>query len=275
MNKKTLNKRRENLLNQMKDNEMIVIFANSQPSYPRYFLQENNFLYFTGLNIPEAVFVQKRINGRAQSAVFIERGIPEMEVWEGNKMTKEEASNISDIKAVSFLDEFNRKMQYYLSEVEKCYVNSLGGNLANTLNKQKLFIQKAKEHFPQISANDAMKLVSNLRAVKDKDEIKQLQKAIDITGLGIGSIRKQAKAGMMEYELEAILKYEANRNNPKHMSFHPIIASGVNAATLHYHQNYSKIGKNDLVLLDVGAAYNSYCADITRTFPVSGKFTKR
>ena len=275
MNKKALNKRREKLLNQMKDNEIIILYANSQPTYPRYFLQENNFLYFTGLNVPDAIFVMKRIKGKAQSVVFIERGIPEMEVWEGKKMTSEEASNISDIKAVSFLDEFARKMQFYLTGAEKCYVNSLGGNLAHPLNKQKLFIQKAKEHFPQIEADNAMKLITPLRAVKDKDEIKQLQKAIDITALGIESIRAQAEAGMMEYELEAILKYEANRNNSKHMSFHPIIASGVNAATLHYHQNHSKIGANDLVLLDVGAAYNSYCADISRTFPVSGKFTNR
>ena len=275
MNTKILNKRRENLLNQMKNNEAIVIFANSQPTYPRYFLQENNFHYFTGLDIPDAIFVQKKVNDKAQSIVFVERGIPEMEVWEGKKMSKEEAVKFSGIKSASYIDEFDRKMQHILAGIEKCYVTSLEGDLSNPLNKQQLFISRVKDHFPQISAANALKLITPLRAIKDKNEIKKMQKAIDTTAMAIESIRQQAMAGMMEYELEAILVYEAKRNGSRHMAFHPIIASGVNAATLHYHQNNCKIGKNDLVLLDVGAAYENYSADISRTFPVSGKFSQR
>jgi Xaa-Pro aminopeptidase len=114
-----------------------------------------------------------------------------------------------------------------------------------------------------------------LRSVKTKWEIEQMQKAIDITGDGIKNIFKKSKIGMMEYELDAILKYEINRNGLKHIGFKSIIASGKNAATLHYEQNDSKIGKDEMALLDVGAACNGYSADISRTFPVSGKFTKR
>jgi len=132
-----------------------------------------------------------------------------------------------------------------------------------------------KQHFPQILAADITKLMIPLRSVKSDWEIEQLQKAIAITGSGIKNIMKKAKVGMMEYELDAILKYEINRSGMKHIGFKSIIAAGKNAATLHYEKNNSKIGKDEMVLLDVGAACNGYSADISRTFPVTGKFTKR
>lgn len=275
MNVKLLDKRRDNLTGQLQENEIIIIFAASQSNYPRYFLQDSNFMYFSGLDVPDAVFIQRYSKGKTNSALFIERGIPEMEVWEGKKLSKEEAQKISGIKNVSYLDEFDRKIGFFLNGVKNCYVNLNVSSLTAPLNKQQIFAREIRDKFPAIQVDDSMQKISPLRAKKDKWEIKQIQKAIDITELGIESMREKAEAGMMEYELEAILVYEARRNGLQHMGFHPIIASGLNAATLHYHQNNSKIGKNDLILLDVGAASNGYSADITRTFPVSGKFTKR
>jgi len=148
-------------------------------------------------------------------------------------------------------------------------------NIDKPLNKIQDFINKSKQHFPQITAMDITKLMIPLRSVKTKWEIEQMQKAIDITGEGIKNIIKKSKIGMMEYELDAILKYEINRNGLKHIGFKSIVAAGENAATLHYEQNNSKIKKDEMVLLDVGAACNGYSADISRTFPVSGKFTQR
>jgi len=275
MNVKLLNKRRDNLNNQLKDNEIVIIFAASQSSYPRHFLQDKNFAYFCGLDIPDAVFVQRKINGKSNSGIFIERGIPEIEVWQGKKLTKEEAKKTSGFENVFFLDEFERKIRLFLNGMKSCFINYNSANMTDPLNKQQLFAQKVRERFPSIQLDNAMQKISPLRAKKDKWEIKQIQKAIDVTGMGIESIRQQAVAGMMEYELEAILGYEAKRHGLRHMGFHPIIASGLNAATLHYNQNNGKIGRNDLILLDVAAACNGYSADISRTFPVSGKFTKR
>jgi Xaa-Pro aminopeptidase len=275
MNAKLFNQRRDKLNEQLQDNEIVVIFAASQPHYPRYFLQDSNFMYFSGLDIPDAVFVQKRVKGKSVSALFIERGIPEMEVWEGKKTTKEEAQKISGGKNIFFLDELDRRLGFFLNGVKNCFINLNVTRLSAPLNKQQLFANKIRETFPAILVDDVMPKISPLRAVKDKWEIKQMQTAIDVTGMGIESIRQQAKAGMMEYELEAILGYEAKRNGLVHMGFHPIIASGINTTTLHYSQNNSKIGKNDLILLDVGCAFNGYSADISRTFPVSGVFTKR
>ncbi|MDO9577303.1 MAG: aminopeptidase P family protein [Candidatus Cloacimonadales bacterium] len=275
MNVKLLDQRRDNLTGQLQENEIIIIFAASQPDYPRYFLQDSNFMYFSGLDIPDAILVQRNFQGKTNSALFIERGILEMEVWEGKKLSQEEAQKISGIKNVSYLDEFNRKIGFFLNGVRNCYINLNVANLTAPLNKQQVFAKEIRAKYPAVQVDDAMQKISPLRAKKDKWEISQLQKAIDITGTGIESIREKAEAGMMEYELEAILVYEAKRKGLRHMGFHPIIASGVNAATLHYHQNNCKIGKNDLILLDVGAACHGYSADISRAFPVSGKFTNR
>ncbi|MCF7794095.1 MAG: aminopeptidase P family protein [Candidatus Cloacimonetes bacterium] len=267
--------RRDKLNKQLENNEILIVFAASESSYPSYFWQDSNFLYCTGLQIPDAVFVQRKVKDKLQTTLFIERGIPEMEVWEGKKLTKQETTKLSGIKTVSFLDELERKMQFYLNGMEKCYINLNNTNLSKPLNKQQIFANKIKEHFPNITIDEAMKRISPLRAIKDKWEIKQMQKAIDVTGAGIASIMKNAKAGMMEYELEAELLFASKKAGFRHLGFHPIIASGVNAATLHYSQNNSKIGKNDLILMDLGLACNGYSSDITRTFPVSGKFTKR
>lgn len=269
------NERRERLNNQLENNEIMIIFAASQSDYPRYFRQDSNFLYFTGLEIPEAVFVQRKIRDQLQTMLFIERGIPEMEVWEGKKLTQKKAAEISGINSVFFLDELERKISFYLSGMQKCYLNLNKNDLQKPLNKQQLFAQKITAYFPNLRIEDTLSKISPLRAVKDNHEIKKMQKAIDVTGEGIAAMMENAAPGMMEYELEAHLLFVSKKAGFKHLGFHPIIASGVNAATLHYHQNNSKIGKNDLILMDLGLACDGYCSDITRTFPVSGKFTKR
>ncbi len=275
MNINLLKKRRKKLLGQLEDNELALIFAASEPGYPDYFLQDNNFLYFTGVEIPDAVFVFCKIKNKPVVHLFIERTIPEMIVWEGKKLTIDEAVKISGIEKISYLDEFKRKISMFLYPISKCYVNIGSGNLNSPLSKQQDFIKKTRDRFPHITFKDITDKMRPLRLIKDKWEVEQLRKAIDITGKGIVQIMKKAQPGMIEYELEAILNYEVTKSGLRHMGFKSIIASGINAATLHYINNNSKIGKNDLILLDVGAACNNYNADISRTFPVSGKFTPR
>ncbi len=271
---KLFSERREKLNDQLDDNQVLIIFAASPSSYPRHFWQDSNFLYFTGLEIPDAVFVLKKVKEKLQTALFIERSIPEMEVWDGKKLSKEEAGKKSGLKNIYYLDEFETKVQFYLSGATKCYINLNDNDLTRPLNRQQLFARKIRDAFPAVQVDNALQKISPLRAVKDKWEIRQMQKAIDVTAKGINRMRQEARAGMMEYELEALLIFESKKAGFRHLGFHPIIASGVNAATLHYNQNNSRIGKNDLILMDVGLACNGYSSDITRTIPVCGKFTK-
>ncbi|MDA3813012.1 MAG: aminopeptidase P family protein [Candidatus Cloacimonetes bacterium] len=274
MDSKLLIDRRKGLVKQLKAKELIIIFAASVAKYPRNFLQDNNFKYLTGLDIPDAILVISK-QKKPVMELFIERGIPEMEVWVGKKMIKEEVSKISGIEKISFLDELERKIGFYMGSSIKVYANLGYNNIDKPLNKQQDLIAKAKQHFPHITASDMTQIMIPLRSVKTKWELEQMQKAIDVTGEGIKNIMNKSKIGMMEYELEAILQYEVTRKGLQHMGFKPIIAAGGNAATLHYEQNNSQIGKDEMVLLDVGAACNGYSADISRTFPASGKFTKR
>ena len=270
-----LKKRREKLAKQLKKDEMLFVFAASAPLYPHYFLQNNNFMYLTGLEIPNAVLVLGKDENKYLYKLFIERGIPEREVWEGKKMSLAEAKQKSGIEKVLYLDEFERNVNLRLNFTKKCYLNNIQTSLNSPLNKEQSFVRQIRDRFPKILFDDLSDIILPLRTVKEKWEIKQLQKAIDITGKGIKQIYKKARVGMMEFELEAIFIYEITKTGLRHLGFKSIIAAGKNAATLHYESNNSKIGKNDLVLLDVGASCNNYSADISRTFPVSGKFTVR
>ncbi len=275
MDKKLLTKRREKLAKQIKKDEIIIVFAASEKHDTWYFQQENNFLYLTGLEVPDAILIIYKGKKKPVIELFIERNIPEMVVWEGEKMLPKNAKEKSGIEKISFLDEFERKIGMYLLNKKKCFINRINSSLNSPLNKQQIFIKSVRDRFPYLSFEDFTEIIRPLRMVKDKWEIEQIQNAIDITGKGISEIYKKAKSGMMEYELEAILNYEITRSGMRHLGFKSIIATGKNAATLHYVHNNSKIGKNDLILMDVGASCNNYSADISRTFPVSGKFTTR
>ncbi len=272
---KIFNSRREKLATEMQSGDLVVIFANEMPSMPVSFLQDKNFYYLTGLEIPKAIFLLEKINNKSVSHLFIERGIPEMEVWEGKKMTVEEARELTGIESVQYLDRFNNFISAKLPNMERLLVNIEHLNIDDVLDKRAKFAQNARERFIHLTFQPVTNLMKNLRMIKDEWEIEQLSKAIEITERGIRHIYSQSKAGDNEAKLQAMLHYEAIAANAKHMGFSAIIAGGVNATTLHYGENNCDIDENSLVLLDVGAAWNNYSADISRTFPISGKFTPR
>ena len=272
---KIFNSRREKLATEMQSGDLVVIFANEMPSMPVPFLQDKNFYYLTGLEIPKAIFLLEKINNKSVSHLFIERGIPEMEVWEGKKMTVEEARELTGIESVQYLDRFNDFISAKLPNMERLLVNIEHLNFEDVLDKRAKFAQNARERFIHLTFQPVTNLMKDLRMIKDEWEIEQLSKAIEITERGIRHIYSQSKAGDNEAKLQAMLHYEAIAANAKHMGFSAIIAGGGNATTLHYGENNCDIDENSLVLLDVGAAWNNYSADISRTFPISGKFTPR
>ncbi|MBN2461019.1 MAG: aminopeptidase P family protein [Candidatus Cloacimonetes bacterium] len=270
-----LQSRRKKLEASLNEGETVIIFAAEPINYPAYFLQESNFFYFTGLDTPNAVLFQIKYKDKLESMLFIERGIPEREVWDGKKTTVAEATRESGIEKVYYLDEFYDKISSWLVLTRKCWINLGNRQLLSSPNRAQMFVSAMREKNPQILYDDTSELLRKFRAVKDKWEIEQIRQAIAVTREGILTIFSQARARMMEFELEAILNYEVYRRGLRHFGFKAIIASGINAAILHYIENNSKINAGDLVLLDVGARCNNYSADITRTFPVSGKFNGR
>lgn len=274
MNQEITRPRREKLLNSLKEMDAVILFAALEVKLEKY-KQENNFLYLTGLNTPNAIYFGiKGLRGNTEY-LFIQRNDPEREVWEGKKMTVEEAKEQSGVPNVAYLDEFENLLSAYCPAINRIFSN-IGNQALNAPLSYAMFrLQPVRERYPQIAIQCITEVITPLRKVKSDWEIMQLQRAIDITGKGIMDIWESAEAGMMEFELEAILFHRIQRSGLKHWGFAPIIAAGVNAATLHYEKNECQISTGDLVLLDVGASYMNYSADISRTFPINGTFSQR
>ncbi len=266
--------RREKLAALLSDGENVIVFANSQDKLNK-FTQDNNFLYLTGLNYPELIYVAGKFAGKFNDMLFIERSDPERIVWEGKKLTAEEATEISGIKRVKYLDEFYNVLSGMNPMIKTIYANLGFAALDRPMTYPMFRLEPIRTRHPQIQIKQLNDLIAPLRKIKDSWEIQQLQKAIDITGKGIMDVMESAAASMMEYELEAMLFYRMQRSGVRNWGFAPIIATGINAATLHYEKNECRIETGDLILMDVGASYNNYSADITRCFPSGASFSER
>ncbi|MDD2211086.1 MAG: Xaa-Pro aminopeptidase [Candidatus Cloacimonetes bacterium] len=266
--------RREKLLSSLNEQDAVILFAALETKLEK-FKQENNFLYLTGLSIPNAIYLGYKSSKGNMEYLFIQRSDPEREVWEGKKLSIEEAKEQSGISRVLYLDEFDNMLTAYAPAINRIFTNIGHQALDAPLSYAMFRLQPVRERYPQIAILCITQIITPLRKIKSEWEIMQLQKAIDVTGKGIMDIWENAKPGMMEYELEAMLFYRIQRSGLKHWGFAPIIATGINAATLHYEKNECQIASNDLVLMDVGASNMNYSADISRTFPISGTFSRR
>lgn len=266
--------RRERLMNSLAENEAVIVFAALAGKLEK-FKQENNFLYLTGVKAPGAIYMAIKRGNAGLEYLFIQRGIPEREVWEGKKLTRNEASASSGITNVLYLDEFNANLAMFAPMMSVVYANLGENDLERPLSYPMHRLLPLRERFPQIVLRDLSAVITPLRKVKDAWEVAQLQKAIDVTGQGIRDVWDKSYVGMNEFEIEAIIFYRMQRSGLKHWGFAPIVGAGINAATLHYDKNECEVKDGDLVLMDVGADHLNYSADITRCFPINGKFSPR
>lgn len=275
MKPEVFKERRDKIINGLNKNELVMIFASDEPAHANRFLQNSHFFYLSGLNTPEAVLVFGLQDENPIDMIFIQRSIPERVVWDGEKISPETVTETAGIKKILFLDEFEQTIPGMLSMADKVFINCGLQSIKNPLNKTLSFVQIIKERIPHVTFRDCTDIMRPLRQIKDDTEIDALTESIEITWKGIESVWKNAKPGMMEYELEAMIHYEMQRKGCRNFGFVPIVAAGVNATTLHYIENNCRIEENELVLLDVGASHENYSADISRTFPISGKFNDR
>jgi Xaa-Pro aminopeptidase len=174
---KIFSSRREKLAAEMQSGDLIVVFANETPSMPVPFLQDKNFYYLTGLEIPQAIFLLEKINNKSIAHLFILRGIPEMEVWEGKKMTVEEAKEITGIESVQYLDRFNDFISAKLPTMQRLWVNTKQLQFNDELDKRAKFVQTVRERFIHLTFQPISNLLKNLRMIKDEWEIEQFSKA--------------------------------------------------------------------------------------------------
>jgi len=268
--------RREKIFSSLNDKEAIILFAAEEAQLEK-FKQDNDFLYLTGLEIPEAIYFAYNNRNLVTEMLFIQRSDPEKAIWTGTRMSREEAAKISglDLVKIHYLDEFLEILSAYCPIISKIWANIGIQELDKPPSRQLFKLSPIRKRYPNIIIESIETLITPFRKVKEEWELQQLQRAIDITGKAIMDVLEKAEPAMMEYELEAIMFYRLQRMGVKQWGFAPIVGSGINAATLHYEKNECQIENGEVVLMDVGASYLNYSADITRCFPVSGTFSER
>lgn len=199
------------------------------------------------------------------------------EKWDGKRLRAEEARKISGIQTIVWLDSLDALLQGWIHLADTIYLDSNENDrkASNIQTREYRFIAEMKARYPLHQFMRAAKIMKALRAIKTKEEIAVVQKAIDITDLTFRRIMKFVRPGVHEYEVEAEIWHSFLSNRATGPAYGSIIASGDNARTLHYVSNNAVCKDGDLLLMDFGAEYGGYCADLTRTIPVNGKFTKR
>ena len=275
MNKEFYINNRKRVLDRMKDNSILILFAGNSPKKTadeRYaFTPNRNFYYLTGIDEEDHIIVLVKNNEIESEHLFIKEIDDIREKWEGKTIRKNEAIELTGIEDVKYISEFNSFIEKFISNKEEV-------NLYLDLEKENTsydYLKSIKDKYYNVKVLNAHKIVGELRLIKSNEEVDRIRKAIEITIKGVNTLMDNSKVGLKEYELEAYFDLVCKQNGTKDFAFKTIAAAGKNATILHYVNNDSEIKDGDLILFDLGAQYKYYNADISRTFPVNGKFTER
>jgi Xaa-Pro aminopeptidase len=199
------------------------------------------------------------------------------EIWDGKRLRANEATAISGMKTIVWADSLDALLQQWIHLADAIYLDSNENDRKNNLvrSSEYRFIDEMQARYPLHQYLRAAKILKELRAIKTKEEVQVIQKAIDITEVAFRRLLQFIQPGVYEYEIEAEIYHSFLSQRATGPAYHSILASGDNARTLHYVSNNNQCKDGELILMDFGAAYGGYNADLTRTVPVNGKFTKR
>ncbi len=283
INSNLFKRNRKNFMSQMQGNSLAVF--NSNDIYPVSadstlpFEQHRDIFYLSGVDQEESILVlfPSCPKPQYQEILFLKETNAHIAIWEGEKLTKDKAFEVSGVKTVFWLQDMEKVMRELMSYAETIYINTNEHYRAvvETETREDRFTSWIRNKYPAHSIAKSNPILQRLRSVKDSIEIDLMQKACDITEKGFRRILNFVKPGVWEYEIEAEYIHEFVKNRSKKFAYTPIIASGNNANVLHYIENNQQCSEGELILMDVGAEYANYSADMTRTIPVSGKFTDR
>jgi len=272
---------RNNLYGKLEDQSLLVMFAGKAPQksadYTYKFVANRNFYFLTGIEEPNIIFLAQKNGDNVEEYLFIEKSDPVLEKWIGKTISKEKAAEVSGIKNIQFIDEFETLISQILFSVEnsKFYLDLERREFDTAPTKSQQFVSKIRKNYPQLQIKNAYPTISELRVYKKPEEIEKMKKAIEITHKGIMNLLNNAKADMKEYQLEAYFDFILKSEGVKDHAFSTIVASGKNGTVLHYENNDATIEDGSLVLLDLGAQFENYNADISFTFPINGKFSEK
>jgi len=274
---------RRKLANKMGKNSLAIVHSNDQmlrngdQFFP--YRQNSDLFYLTGIEQEMTILLlcPDHPSEDRQEMLFIREPDLKLESWEGKKLSKESAQEISGIENVHWLEEFESVSRELILDADNVFCSSheLAKFRPEQLSRDERCLAKLKKEFPLHSMKRLSPIMTELRLVKEPEELALIKKSAEITKAGFERILSTLKPGSKEYEVEAELSYEFIRNGANGHAYQPIIASGANACFLHYIKNDQVCFDGDLLLLDFGAEYANYSADCSRTIPVNGRFNSR
>jgi len=274
---------RKKFVTRMKKNS--VAFFNSNDIYPVSadstlpFEQHRDIFYLSGVDQEESVLMINPYDEdpRMREVLFLKETNAHIAVWEGPKLDKESAFETSGISTVYWLTEMESIIEKVMKKRDNLYINRNEHYRAKTETetREERFNKWVENKYSDKNILRSNPILQHLRSIKEEIELELIQKACSITEKGFRRVLKFVKEGVWEYEIEAEFIHEFIRNRSKKFAYTPIIASGNNANILHYIENNAQCKKGELILMDVGAEYANYSSDMTRTIPVSGKYTTR
>ncbi|WP_370424587.1 aminopeptidase P family protein [Tenacibaculum dicentrarchi] len=274
---------RKNFMAKMKPNSVAVF--NSNDVYPVSadsmlpFEQHRDIFFLSGVDQEESVLLlfPNCPKEHLREVLFVRETNEHIAVWEGAKLTKEKAFATSGIKSVYWLQDLEKVLAEIMALAENVYINTNEHYRASveTETREARFTKWLLAKYPAHSVAKSNPILQHLRSLKNPIELALIQKACDITEKGFRRVLDFIKPGVWEYEIEAEYIHEFIRNRSKRFAYTPIVASGNNANVLHYIENNQQCKAGDLILMDVGAQYANYASDMTRTVPVSGRFSER
>ena len=243
------------------------------------FRQNSDLFYLSGVDQEDTILMifPDVKDGKHKEVLFIKETSELIAIWEGAKLTKEQATKVSGIEHVYWHHEFEKVFQAFVFQAENIYLNSNehSRRYINTETAEMRFNTAVRQKYPLHKFERSAPIMHKIRSIKSGIEIELIQEACDITEKGFRRLLKFVKPGVWEHEVEAELIHEFIRNRSQGFAYGPIIASGASACVLHYVENNKQCKAGDVLLLDTAAEYANYASDLTRCLPVSGKFTKR
>lgn len=272
---------RKKLAERLEEGSTAVLFAGKAPLkrgdeyYP--FSPDRNFYYVTGVERENCVFLMAKTAGGLQETLFIPRDNGILAKWVGANMTAEEAEEISGMTDIRPIDDFNDDFaqMVFRNNIAKIYLDLEHREWEDVLTPALRFAKEVREKYPAMAVGDLYPIFGDLRLIKEPYELEKMRKAMDITRMGVEAMMANARPGMMEYEIEAHFDFTLMRHGAREKAFQTIAAAGERGTILHYTKNNGRTKDGDLLLVDCGAQVDWYNGDISRTFPVNGKFTER
>lgn len=274
---------RKNYIAHLKPNSIAIFNSNDEMPFnadqTHPWKQNSDIFYLSGIDQEESILLiyPDSPNPRYREALFLKKTSEYIAIWEGHKYTEAEARAASGIETIHWVEDFNTIFPMLMNHAEHVYLNTNENDRAaiKVPTRDARFIEETKLRFPIHKFERSAPIMAKLRTVKSLWERELMQIACDITNKAYRRVLGFVKPGVMEFEIEAEVQHEFLRNRGTRPAYGSIIASGPSACVLHYVDNNLRCNDGDLLLMDFGVEYANYCADLTRTIPVNGKFTQR